>query len=430
LPDLIIIGGGVAGLAAARSLTRAGRSVLLLEARDRLGGRVYTSATTGPGVPVELGAEFVHGRPRELWEIIESARLPTQPVVNLHYARRDGRLTPVTGTMQRVEQVLQEAKSQGSQDQSVADYLESRTSIDRETLALAKGYIEGFHAGDTKNMSLQGLVHAESATSASGESQFRLGVGYDAIVDWLRNQLSQSSARIQLGAVVGEIRWSRGRVAVTMSTAGNGGQTVTAAQAIVTIPLGVLKAPEGARGAIRFTPGLADKASALERLEMGAILRLVLWFDTILWPIPELGFIHDTTGLLPIWWTRAPVQAPVLTGWVGGPRAAALASDEPERILHRALESLANALGLEPSRVRSHLRDMYYHDWIGDPFSRGAYSYVAVGGLAAEDRLAKPLEGTLFFAGEATVSDGNLGTVHGAIASGYRAAREALATQP
>jgi monoamine oxidase len=427
LPDLIIIGGGVAGLAAARSLIQAGRSTLLLEARERLGGRVYTSPTAGPGVPIELGAEFVHGRPKELWEIIEAAGLPTQPIVNLHYARRDGRLTRVTDYMDRVDRILEEAKDQTDPDRSVADYLENRPSADRETLALAKGYIEGFHAGDAKKMSLQGLVHAENATSASGESQFRLGVGYDAIVDWLRNQLPHSGTQIQLGAVVNEIHWSKGRVQVAFSTATGEARTVAAAQAIVTIPLGVLKAPHDARGAIRFTPTLTDKVFALEQLEMGVILRLVLWFDTLLWPLPELGFLHDTTGLLPIWWTRAPVLAPVLTGWVGGPRAAALAQDKPDRILQRALHSLANALGLEPEKVRSHLREMYYHDWIGDPFSRGAYSYVAVGGLGAEDRLAKPVEGTLFFAGEATVSDGHLGTVHGAIASGYRAAREAIA---
>jgi monoamine oxidase len=391
---------------------------------------VYTSPAPGPEVPIELGAEFVHGRPRELWDIIEAAGLPTQPIVNLHYARRDGRLIRVTDYLERVDRILDEAKDQAGHDRSVADYLKSRPSTDRETLALAKGYIEGFHAGDAKKMSLQGLVHAESATSASGESQFRLGVGYDAIVEWLRNQLPQSRAQLHLGTVVNEIRWRRSRVEVAISTATGGAQTATAAQAIVTIPLGVLKAPDGVRGAIRFTPALSDKASALERLEMGAILRLVLWFDTIFWPISELGFLHDTTGLLPIWWTRAPVQAPVLTGWVGGPRAAELARDKPDRMLQRALDSLANALGLKPAKVRANLREMYYHDWIGDPFSRGAYSYVAVDGLGAEDRLAKPVEDTLFFAGEATVSNGHLGTVHGAIASGYRAAREALLGQP
>jgi monoamine oxidase len=429
LPQTIIIGGGVAGLAAARSLTQAGRSILLLEARERLGGRVYTSPSTGPGVPIELGAEFVHGRPRELWEIIDAARLPTHPVVNRHYTRRDGRLAPVTGYMERVDRILEEAKDH-DQDRSVADYLESRPSSDHEALALAKAYVEGFHAGDTKKMSLQGLVHAESATSAGGEGQFRLGLGYDAIVTWLRNQLPQSQTEIRLGTVVSQIRWKRGTVVVSIRTAAGEAQTVSAPQAIVTLPLGVLKAQNDAPGPVRFTPPLEDKAGALERLEMGAILRLVLWFDAVFWPVPDLSFLHDPGGLIPIWWTRAPIQAPVLTGWVGGPPAADLARDGLDRILKRALASLGHALDLDPARVRSHLREMHYHDWIEDPFSRGAYSYVAVGGLGAEAKLAEPVGRTLFFAGEATQSDGHLGTVHGAIASGYRAAREALATQP
>lgn len=416
----------MAGLASARSLTQAGQSVLLLEARERLGGRVYTSPTTGPGVPIELGAEFVHGRPRELWDIIEAARLPTQPVVNRHYARRDGRIASVTGYMERVNRILEEAKDQGDRDRSVAEYLETRPSSDHEAVALAKAYVEGFHAADTRKMSLHGLVHAESATSAAGETQFRLGLGYDAIVTWLRSQLPETRTKIRLGTVVSQIRWKRGMVGVDIRTATGEAQTVSAPQAIVTLPLGVLKARDDTPGSVRFTPGLGDKAAALERLEMGAILRLVLWFDAVFWPVPDLSFLHDPTGLLPIWWTRAPVQAPVLTGWVGGPPAADLARDGPDRLHQRALHSLGHALDLDPATVRSHLREMHYHDWIEDPFSRGAYSYVAVGGLGAEDRLAAPVEGTLFFAGEATVSDGHLGTVHGAIASGYRAAREAL----
>ncbi len=426
MPDIIIIGGGVAGLAAARSLTHAGKSIFLLEARERLGGRVYTSPTPGPGVPIELGAEFVHGRPRELWEIIEAARLPTHPVVNLHYARRDGRLTRVTDILERVDRVLSQASKEGDGDRSVAEYLASRASADPEALAQAKAYVEGFHAADTTRMSLQGLVHAESATSAGGETQFRLGLGYDAIVGWLRSQLPESKAQIRLGAVVSEIRWKPGRVEISIGTAAGEAETVSAPQAIVTLPLGVLQAPDEAPGSVRVIPPLGDKLPALERLEMGAILRLVFWFDTALWPVPDLSFLHDATGLIKIWWTRAPVQAPVLTGWVGGPRASALARDGPDRILQRAVESLGNALGLDPAMVRSHLQEMYYHDWVADPFSLGAYSYVAVGGLGAEAKLAAPVAGTLFFAGEATVSDGNLGTVHGAIASGYRAAHEAL----
>jgi monoamine oxidase len=429
-PDLIVIGGGVAGLAAAGSLVAAGKKVLLLEARERLGGRVYTSPTPGPGVPIELGAEFVHGRPRESWAIIEAARLPTQEVVNLHYVRRDGRLTRLTDFQERIDRVLDEPREDGGPDRSVADYLESRASIDREALAFAKAYVEGFHAADITRMSLHGFAHAECATSALGESQFRLAVGYDAMVEWLRDQLPPSSAQIRLGTIVSEVRWRRGTVEVDTRSAEGKVETFSAAQAIITLPLGVLKASEGAPGAVRFTPALSDKLPALEHLEMGAILRLVFSFDVEFWPVPDLSFLHDPTGPFPIWWTRAPVRAPLLTGWVGGPPAAELAANGPDRTLQSAIDSLGHALGVDAATLRSHLRGMHHHDWIADPFSRGAYSYVAVGGLGAEAKLAAPVAGTLFFAGEATQSDGNLGTVHGAIASGHRAAREALGGRP
>jgi monoamine oxidase len=430
--NTIILGGGVAGLAAAQSLTHAGRKILLLEARPRLGGRVYTWPASGPGVPIELGAEFVHGRPPELWKIIEAARLPVQQVVNLHHVRDHGRLSQVTNYQDRINRLLGEASEKTAPDRSVMEYLKAKSSAAPEDLALAKAYVEGFHAADASKMSLQGFAHAETATSAGGDSQFRLAVEYEAIVSWLREQLPQPSTEIRLGSVATEVRWARGRVEVDTRTPAGDIATVSAPQAIITLPLGVLKAPDGALGAVRFTPELRDKQPALRLLEMGAILRVMFWFDTAFWSVPELSFLHDPGGLLPIWWTRAPARAPVLTGWLGGPPAAALAREGPDRIVQRAIDSLGHALGVDPDRVRSHLREAHYHDWIEDPFSRGAYSYVAVGGLAAgaQAKLAEPLEGTLFFAGEATQTDGNLGTVHGAIASGYRAAREALAVEP
>ena len=424
--ECVILGGGVAGLAAARALTAAGKRILLLEARPRLGGRVYTLPAAGPGVPIELGAEFVHGRPRELWAMIEAAHLPVQQVVNLHHVHRDGRLTRVTDYQQRIDRVLGNASEENGRDRSVAEYLANQKSSDREAIALAKSYVEGFHAADATKMSLLGFAHAESATSAGGESQFRLAVGYDAIVDWLRKQLPEPKAEIRLGTIATEVRWRHGAVEVDTRTAAGELETVTASRAIITLPLGVLKAPEGAAGAVRFTPELRDKQPPLRLLAMGAILRVVLWFDAGFWSVPELSFLHDPGGLIPIWWTRAPARAPVLTGWLGGPRAAELAREAPDWIIQRAIDSLGHALGLNPAVVSGHLHEAHYHDWIEDPFSRGAYSYVAVGGIGAQARLAEPLEGTLFFAGEATQTDGNLGTVHGAIASGERAAREAL----
>ena len=87
-----------------------------------------------------------------------------------------------------------------------------------------------------------------------------------------------------------------------------------------------------------------------------------------------------------------------------------------------ALRSLADLLPVTMVRLRRHLVSSHMHDWIADPFSRGAYSYARVEGDDASKRLARPVEGTVFFAGEAADPEGRTGTVHGAIATGRRAA--------
>jgi len=96
------------------------------------------------------------------------------------------------------------------------------------------------------------------------------------------------------------------------------------------------------------------------------------------------------------------------------------------RIIDKAVESLASLLGLEKNRLTSQLNTAYLHNWDTDPFSRGAYSYVKVGGEGCQATLAAPIAKTLFFAGEHTDTTGHNGTVHGAIASGQRAAKQIL----
>src|SRR5262249_30651182 len=128
----------------------------------------------------------------------------------------------------------------------------------------------------------------------------------------------------------------------------------------------------------------------------------------------------------PTWWTTRPIAAPVLVGWAGGPPAEALTFQSEDSILDAAVASLAHALKIHPSSLEARLRAAFVYDWQADPFSLGAYSYVPTGAVTAPMRLAEPLANTLFFAGEATNADGQNATVHGAIASGYRAAAEVL----
>jgi monoamine oxidase len=139
----------------------------------------------------------------------------------------------------------------------------------------------------------------------------------------------------------------------------------------------------------------------------------------------RIDFLHDARGPFPTWWTANPWRVPVLTAWAAGPKADALAKLDEEQLVGRAVEALARMLGVPRRSVAASLQAWHVHDWQSDPFSRGAYSAVAVGGVAVQEALSRPVEQTLFFAGEGTDPD-ETGTVSGALASGTRAARQVL----
>jgi monoamine oxidase len=142
--------------------------------------------------------------------------------------------------------------------------------------------------------------------------------------------------------------------------------------------------------------------------------------------LTQLGFIHTDIEPVPTWWTVAPLRAPLLTGWAGGPRAEELCQKDESAILDGALASLVKLFGIERDAVDDLFEECYFHNWSTDPFARGAYSYVGVNGLEAQKTLARPVQETLYFAGEATDYGGKNATVEGAIASGKRAAQELL----
>ncbi len=144
----------------------------------------------------------------------------------------------------------------------------------------------------------------------------------------------------------------------------------------------------------------------------------------------ELSFLFAFEEMPPVWWTPRPEATNSITGWVGGPRCAGFAGMDAEEIGRRGCETMATIFGVEVARVRELLVGCYTHDWQGDPFAMGSYSYVAAGGIEASRRMAEPVEGTLFFAGEHTDVTGHWGTVHAAMRSGLRAATQILDRTP
>jgi monoamine oxidase len=424
-PDVIVLGAGVAGLAAARDLTAAGLRVLLLEARNRLGGRVMTHHTAEG--PIELGAEFVHGTVEEILGVARQVGLPLREVDRAPPRRRSERGEKDTRDFfSAIDAVLAYASpsaaagSGPSGDDESFQHLVDRAPVDPEIKARSLGLVEGYHAADPSRMSVQSLLDNTSADEQpGGDRQFRFVRGYDDLVTALYQQVVPKLCALQLNAVATRIVWKPKHVVVRTAA----GAEVAAPHVVVTLPLGVLKA-----GAIDFSPRLPDKEDALRSLEMGEAARVSLQFEGDLWAgrdsFTQNGFLMTGEPPFPVWWISRPAPQPVITGWAGGRRARALAKLGEGARVDAALNGLAAALGVDVGRLRQGLRGGFSHDWQSDPFARGAYSYAAVGGRHAGAELADPVDSTLFFAGEATQSDGRNATVHGAIASGHRAAMQ------
>jgi monoamine oxidase len=439
--DVLVIGAGVAGRAAARALAAAGARVCVLEARDRAGGRVLTRRVPGLAFPIELGAEFVHGTPRELWSIIDRAGLRAVEAVEEHVAFERGRLGERIDYASELEQVLGALDDERRrEDRSFADFLSDRFGAPwhADRRELATGYVEGFHAARVSDIGVHGLALADGAASGNDDA-YRIVDGYDRVADALRLPDGDGAPfELRLGAAVRRVEWHAGQVTVECA----GGAPPLVAQAcVVTLPVGVLRAGHGAHGAVHFDPPLDAKREALAGIGSGHVTRFVLQFRRRFWEedgaVPSLeddvdgrclAFVQAPEEPVPVWWTQRALRAPLLVGWVGGPRGEALAALDANHQEAVCVGSLATVFGLEERRLREELVAVHTHDWARDPYARGAYSYARVGGADAAGHLAQPLAETLFFAGEATAGGGNTGTVHGAIASGERAARVVLAS--
>ena len=440
-PDVIILGGGVAGLAAAAELSRAGLAVTIIEARDRIGGRIFTLRDPVCNAPIELGAEFIHGKPPEIWDLLYRNGLQAKEVEGDIWCVRDGKLS-TCGFFSEVDQLLEKMNDHGP-DESFLQFLDHgcTASVTQATKDWARGYVTGFHAADPAQISVHSLVRGMRADGKiEGDRAFRIASrGYEALLDVLRREVQSANVSLLHHTVASAIRWREGNVEVSAKN-DSGNIAIAAPRVLVTLPLSILQATRQATGAVSFAPDLPrSKQRALRQLAMGKVIRVTLCFQQRFWAdlrpphitesksLANLSFLLSHEVWFPTWWTAMPEKLPIVTGWGPFRCAERLSGQSTHFVVDKALCSLSSLLRLSRSELESLLAHAYWHDWQGDPFSRGAYSYVRVGGENAQQALAAPLANTLFFAGEATDIFGHNGTVHGAIASGYRAAEEILA---
>lgn len=420
--DVAVIGAGAAGLAAARALSGSGRSVCLIEARPRAGGRVSTIHLPDLPSPIELGAEFLHGEAAASMRIVDAAALTVCELPDDHWWSQNGRFTKIRdfwGQMDRVRSRIGALRS----DVSFADFLRTQKRLSPRLRELARTFVEGYHAAHADRISALALKSADGEQDPSQNKQARLAGGYDAIIAWLRAGLDPDRVEQRFGTVATRVEWSRGSVAIDCRSANaNTEQRIRAKALVITIPIGVWKAPRDQEGAIAFDPPLREKERALARIEPGHVVKIAFRFRERFWEGKQnRNFVHTSDRFMPTWWTASPIRSPILTGWAGGHCADSLLAERPAMI-DRALDAMSRAFGVPRRRLDALLAGTWTHDWQSDPFSRCAYSYAAVGGSGAHAELARPLQGTLYFAGEATSGD-ETGTVAGAISSGLNAAR-------
>jgi monoamine oxidase len=413
MTDVIIVGAGAAGLSAARSLIRLGRSVVILEARDRIGGRIHTMTDNGFTAPVEAGAEFIHGDLPYTMSLMKEAKV----------SHREGRGRTWTVEAGKLEEgdlfhddwdALISKLEQLDHDMTINDFLNQYFSDKKyESLVDAvKRFVQGYDAADINKVSAKALYEEWSEENIKG---YRPNGGYGQLMNFLLQECQDKGAVLKLSCIVNSVKWKRNHVEINTST-----ETFVGRNVLITAPVNVLKS-----GHIKFEPAIPKYIEAFQHLEVGGVIKFLIEFNNPVWDpkvnvpfrkMPELNFLFSD-GFVPTWWTQNPSPTPLLTGWLAGPILKSVQQDD-YTLLTKAIQSLAYFFGCKEEHLQSEIRAAKVINWATDQYSLGAYAYKTLYTSKALRVISDPVEDTIFFAGEALYDGAEMGTVEAALASG------------
>lgn len=428
--DVIVVGAGAAGIACCEQLHAKGIDFLLVEAKARIGGRVQAHLDRAFGIPLELGAEFIHGAPAYTLKWMEQLKIPFYDLQERHLFRKgkslDDNLNDDLDFWSTTEKLMHRLKANRKSDRSVQEFLRQHQAFGAPAKALFCSFVEGYHAADISKMSEKGLASTEEddADALNETRAFRSTQPYQHLLKGIF-QTFASEANFRNRMRLERIQWTRGQVQLTCR---KGAETtiLRARKAVITLPLGVLKSDK-----ITWDPVPRALSEFLNHTEMGHVQKIIFRFRQRFWEeLSEkpISFLHlGPEAYFPTWWTLQPFRLPYLVAWQGGPKAQELSSMPEAKRIEMALDTLAELTLKSSAALTALLEESFTHNWSRDPYALGGYSYVGVGGLG-KGRPCFNIEQTLFFAGEALDDTSGRGTVHGAFNTGVNAAKRVLNT--